>query len=680
MSPCQSGVTVSDPANKSRRSETDALGRLKQVVEDPSGLNYATNYTYSTTGNLIKVEQGTQYRYFLYDSASRLLRARNPEQNTNSNLALTPPSDQSTGNTAWALKYVYDANGNLTSKVDPRNVTTSYGYDALNRNIWTSYTDGITPTLERHYDAATNGKGRFYYHVSFNLHPVSGYAYSRTVVNAYDSMGRITSQSQGLLNAAATQWYDYTATRTYDLAGHVTGQTYPSSRTVSYSYAASGRLNSFSGGIGDGVTRTYADTFSYNAAGQVTKERFGTTTNLYHNQAYNNRLQLVENRLGTSSTDPATWNRGALINYYSNQARTANNQWLNATDNNGNVTRAEHYVPTDDAISSYSIPFRDDYDYDALNRITLVSGQQRNTGGSWASVYGQGNSYDRWGNRTINQATTWGTNINNTLYTVDAATNRFTQLSYDLAGSITSDTGNTREYDGENRMKKAWGGSQWNYYVYDADGKRVRRIIGSTETWQVYGLEGELIAEYPVNGAASTPQKEYGYRSGQMLIVGGCDVVRWIVADHLGTPRMEVDPSGSLTTMRRHDYLPFGEELLVGMGNGSIRTTGMGYTADCVRQRFTDKERDTETGLDYFEARYFASVQGRFSSPDPLMASGRAWNPQSWNRYSYVLNRPLNLIDPNGLLDEDPNDPQSGRKKEEQTPEKIVTYGDVPEI
>jgi hypothetical protein len=58
--------------------------------------------------------------------------------------------------------------------------------------------------------------------------------------------------------------------------------------------------------------------------------------------------------------------------------------------------------------------------------------------------------------------------------------------------------------------------------------------------------------------------------------------------------------------------------------------------------------------LDYFEARYFASTQGRFTSPDPLMASGRASRPQTWNRYAYVLNNPLRLVDPDGLIDADP--------------------------
>jgi len=65
--------------------------------------------------------------------------------------------------------------------------------------------------------------------------------------------------------------------------------------------------------------------------------------------------------------------------------------------------------------------------------------------------------------------------------------------------------------------------------------------------------------------------------------------------------------------------------------------------------RFTGKERDAETGLDYFGARYFGSAQGRMTSPDPLLQSGVPEMPQSWNRYSYVLNNPLAYVDPTGL-------------------------------
>ena len=66
--------------------------------------------------------------------------------------------------------------------------------------------------------------------------------------------------------------------------------------------------------------------------------------------------------------------------------------------------------------------------------------------------------------------------------------------------------------------------------------------------------------------------------------------------------------------MKRHDYLPFGEELIAFQG---LRTTAFGYTADNVRQKFTSKERDNETGLDYFGAHYNSSAQGRFTSCDP---------------------------------------------------------------
>jgi RHS repeat-associated protein len=70
---------------------------------------------------------------------------------------------------------------------------------------------------------------------------------------------------------------------------------------------------------------------------------------------------------------------------------------------------------------------------------------------------------------------------------------------------------------------------------------------------------------------------------------------------------------------------------------------------DWETQKFTSKERDAETGLDYFEARYFSSAQGRFMSPDPGNAGAFASNPQSWNAYSYVINNPLKYTDPRGL-------------------------------
>ena len=72
-----------------------------------------------------------------------------------------------------------------------------------------------------------------------------------------------------------------------------------------------------------------------------------------------------------------------------------------------------------------------------------------------------------------------------------------------------------------------------------------------------------------------------------------------------------------------------------------------------IRSCCSSKERDAETGLDFFGARYFSSAQGRFTTPDPLLNSGRPWNPQSWNRYSYASNNPLRNVDPTGLYDLD---------------------------
>jgi RHS repeat-associated protein len=111
---------------------------------------------------------------------------------------------------------------------------------------------------------------------------------------------------------------------------------------------------------------------------------------------------------------------------------------------------------------------------------------------------------------------------------------------------------------------------------------------------------------------------------------------------------MVFDQSGSLANVKRHDYLPFGEELAAQQG---LRSSSLGYSGgDGVRQQFTLKERDAETGLDYFGARYYASIQGRFAGADPLFIEvNRLEYPQSWNLYTYTRNNPLRFIDPDGL-------------------------------
>ena len=683
-----STVTVTDQDNKSRSSLTDGLGRLTRVIEDPGAgkLNYRTDYTYDALDNLTKVRQGgfplssggnvIQTRTFLYDSLSRLLYANNPEQDA---------TIQGPSGTYWTMKYGYDPNGNLTSRTDARDIIATYSYDALNRNIQVSYNDNKTPTVTRFYDTAPNGKGRLQRVETENRDPrnTNNAAFSQTVIAAYDALGRVTSQKQRFATgspASPTWWPDYAITRTYDLAGHVKHQNYPfAGRYVDYEYNDSGRLKNFTGNLmGFGSPTYYATSVDnsgirYNAAGQMLYEVFGTSPALLaHRVNYNNRFQMTETKLGTDvgindSSASSTWTRGKLKFDYG------------TTDNNGNVRWQEHLVPTSvnsgsaptipDSVTESVIPMRDEYLYDELNRITKVTGNKV-VGSTTTQIYTQAYSYDRFGNRKINAAQTSGTGVNKRVYNPNPLNNRLRELVYDKAGNVLSETlyGSrleVREYDAENRMTRAAsnGGAQQNYYVYDGDGRRVRRIVGGEETWQVYGIDGELLAEYKLtNGTPeATPSKEYGYRNGQLLIVGDKaeNKVWWLVTDHLGTSRIEVDQTGALTSssLKRHDYLPFGEEVKVGVGTGSIRTTGMGYemgqAVGARRQKFGSKERDAETDLDYFVARYYSSTQGRFITPDwsakPVpVPYANFKDPQTFNLYGYVRNNPVWQMDDDG--------------------------------
>jgi RHS repeat-associated protein len=199
--------------------------------------------------------------------------------------------------------------------------------------------------------------------------------------------------------------------------------------------------------------------------------------------------------------------------------------------------------------------------------------------------------------------------------------------SFDAAGNLTKAGVLRLEYDGENRLAKAVGSGSTTY-EYDGLGRRVtKQEAGGTLTYYVYDAFGGLAAEYLPTGPSSPAGTHY------------------LSTDHLGSTRLVTNANGDVVS--RHDYLPFGEEIPNTVGN---RQSVAGYAWNgSLTQRFTGKERDGETGLDYFESRYFSAAQGRFTSPDAMMGKPEwVMDPQRWNRYAYVRNNPLKFVDPNG--------------------------------
>ncbi len=622
-------VTVTEQTGKSRKSVGDGLGRLTQVYEDPNGLNYLTSYSYDTLDDLTTVSQGGQTRSFVYDSLKRLTSTTNPENGT--------------------VSYTYDNNSNMLTRLDARGITTTLAYDALNRPTSKSYNDSNpqTPAVNYFYDAQTLPSGA----PSFSRGSSTGRLVAVTYGGGgagdyfgYDALGR------DVLKIQQTGSVNYQTSAVYNRASELTSETYPSVRTVSYAFDQAGRTSSVTGTLGDGTSRNYSTGITYTSLGGLSQEQFGTDTAVYNKLFYNARGQLAEIRESTVGGG-TSWNRGAIINQYSG------NCWgmcggpgstTPMTDNNGNLKRQDTYIPDNASYKTWT----DSYTYDNLNRLTRVYEETGNPSLNSQQSY----TIDRWGNRTIDYNNT-SPSIPRPQFGVDTNTNRLTApggyaMGYDNAGNLTNDTytgQGQRNYDAENRMRQAWANGQWQTYTYDAGGQRVKRNVNGVETWQVYGIGGELLAEYAANGSPSSPQKEYAYRNGALLVTAEPAAnIHWLVSDQLGTPRMIFDKTGSLAAMSRHDYLPYGEELFVGQG---LRTATMGYGAsDGVRQKFTGYEADGETGLNFAEARYQSSTQGRFTSADPLQASAHPTDPQSWNRYAYVRNNPLNFVDPSGQL------------------------------
>ena len=225
--------------------------------------------------------------------------------------------------------------------------------------------------------------------------------------------------------------------------------------------------------------------------------------------------------------------------------------------------------------------------------------------------------------------------------------NQISGYCYDAAGNLiiqgACGPALVYQYDAENRMTSTAGVS----YTYDGDGKRVQKSNGRLH-W--YGTSSDALVETDLAGNNPT---EFVFFNGKRIARrDAAGAISYFFSDHLGSSRVVTNAAG--TIVEDSDYYPFGGERVV---------------VDLLpnqNHKFTGKERDAESGLDFFIARYYSSQYGRFFSPDeftggpvdvfspndPLPTSPLPYaditNPQSLNKYTYTYNSPLRYTDPNG--------------------------------
>ncbi len=313
---------------------------------------------------------------------------------------------------------------------------------------------------------------------------------------------------------------------------------------------------------------------------------------------------------------------------------------------------------------------RTKYTYDSLYRLTLAVTAGSTNYPAWGLQW----NYDKFGNRTAQSVYSGcpGSTCPTNSVTISTSTNQITgsPFSYDASGNMTNDGQNTLAYDGENRATSATNSSSSGAYVYDGKGLRIQKCVPnctSPTTTTVYIFSNnKAIAEYDNGAAPTSPSREYIYAAGALVSKITSSATNYYHQDHLSN-RLVTNTSGS--TVEQMGHYPFGESW---------------YNAASDKLLFTSYERDAESGNDYALARYYISRLGRFNSPDPV--SGNPANPQSWNRYSYVLNDPINLNDPEGEYcqwddgtDDDP--PDAGGASQDECENQGGTWiDDAPDL
>ena len=306
--------------------------------------------------------------------------------------------------------------------------------------------------------------------------------------------------------------------------------------------------------------------------------------------------------------------------------------------NNGNVARIANN-PNTNRSQRFIAVYPERSRGDELNRIRTALTQATVAPHAWGLSFG----YDVWAN-LLSATVTQG---NPPALSVAVTTkNQITGYCYDAAGNLiiqgACGPALVYQYDAENRMTTTAGVT----YTYDGDGKRVKKSNGKLY-W--YGTSSDSLVETDLAGNNAT---DFVFFSGKRIARRDpAGTISYFFSDHLGSSRVVTNATG--TIVEDSDFYPFGGERVV-------------VDALNNQYKFTGKERDLESNLDFFIARYYSSNLGRFLSPDEFTSGpvdafsssdplppgplpyAEITNPQSLNKYTYTYNSPLRYTDPDG--------------------------------
>ncbi len=541
-------VVAKDASGRKSRSITTIYGIER--VDEATGIggtadgdlgtldnpNQPTFYDYNIKGELTKITQGNpaqtgqpiQRRYFMYDSLGRLIRVRQPEQTPNSNLNTSGNPE----NNQWTAGYAYDVPGNVVRMTDAKGVNVINEYDKAGRAISRCYTKPNIQTTKTQCNQFSSSEvsedtpQADYYYDGKGLPQAPDFSrgaltkvtntISEDYYTAFDNHGRVLASRQ------VTDGNNYDFEYKYNLSGGLTEQKYPSGRIVKTFLDADGGLASVSTKAANGIMKTVAANFDYDASGAIKKMMLGN--GLWETAQYNERFQLKQVGLGNTATS-----NNLFKTEYEYGELSADGTSVDGAKNTGSIARQMTTIP--------NLTFTQTYKYDALNRLTEAKEKASDGAENWKQTFG----YDRFGNRTnfyqkVGETVPQLTSINHP--TIDPTTNRFTTgqgYEYDYNGNLIQDAeGREFKFNGDDKQIEVKPANAPNAppigkYYYDAGSNRVKKVTNTETTVFVYDGGGMLVAEYSTQ--TQTPQDA---------------TTSYLTTDHLGSPRVITDRSGNV--------------------------------------------------------------------------------------------------------------------------------------